>query len=323
MKRIRKEDWVPLAPALPLATPFVVNVDPSSACNFKCRFCFQSGSGVFKKGIMDFKLYQKVIADMRCFEKKVKTLRLYAFGEPLLNPHFADMVKEAKDNDVAEFIDTTTNGSQFHPVLNADIIAAGIDRINISVIGVSSEQYRNFSRANVDFLRYVENIAHLFSIRGKCKIFIKINGDAIPKHDQEEFLEIFSPISDGIAIEHVMDCWYDFGMKDIKKNLDVGVYGNPLTHVKVCPYIFYSFCVNYDGVVSACFLDWNRKLVVGDLRRESLRQIWNGFAMNEMRRIMLKKERGDHSWPCKNCNQLEAGEPVNLDDVADEILERL
>ena len=322
MKRIREEGRVPLGPALPLATPFVINVDPASACNFKCKYCFHSREVDEKRyGIMAWPLFKDTVSDLRMFPSKLKTLRLYAFGEPMLNLRFADMIKYAKDMDVCEDVDTTTNGSLLNPRLNREIISSGIDRINISVIGVNSEQYRQFCGKAIDFKKYVDNIADLYNNRDKCVIFVKINGDVISNEDKDKFIEIFSPISDGVAIEHVMDCWCDFKMDGIERNKEVGVYGQPTTYVEVCPYIFYSFCVNYDGEVSACFLDWNRKLIVGNMYGNNLLEIWRGDRMRNLRKLMLLKKRCDIN-VCKNCNQLIAGQPVNIDHLAEKLLEK-
>ena len=50
-----------------------------------------------------------------------------------------------------------------------------------------------------------------------------------------------------------MNCWYDFDGP--KQNEEVGIYGQPIHEVDVCPYVFYSMSVNSDGAVSLCFLD--------------------------------------------------------------------
>jgi|WetSurMetagenome_2_1015567.scaffolds.fasta_scaffold00534_22 radical SAM protein with 4Fe4S-binding SPASM domain len=321
MKRIIEKGRISLIPQLPLSTPFVINVDPSSVCNFQCKFCFHSNNEkIIKKGIMPWHIYKDIIYDIKQFDKKLKTLRLYAFGEPLLNPHFSDMIRYAKNNDVSETIDTTTNGSKLNPKLNLDIIDAGIDRINISVEGVNAHQYKDFSNYDIDFKKYVENIKHLYENKKQCTIFIKINGDIISEEDKNTFLEIFSPISDGIAIENVMSCWYDFKM-ELMPNKNVGVYGQPLKEVQVCPYIFYNLSINYNGMVSACFLDWNQKIIIGNILTESIKNIWNGQRLQTMRLLMLQKLR--HTIPiCASCNQLIAGQPENLDDDAEELLKR-
>lgn len=320
MKRTR-EDREPLIPSLPLSTPWVINVDPASVCNFKCGYCFQSSGDMKNKGIMQWATYKKIIRDISEFDKPIKTLRLYAFGEPLLNPHFAKMVRHAKDKGVCGDIDTTTNASQLTKELTCDIIDAGLDRINISIIGVSSEQYKKFSNAKVDFDKLVENISYLYENRGKCTVFIKINRDLISSEDVSKFYRTFKPISDGVALEHVMDCW-GTDMNGIEVNKKYGVYGKPLKRVEVCPYIFYSFCVNFDGVVSTCFLDWNRKLVLGNLNQTTLKDIWNGSEMRGFRLKMLNGERNDMII-CSKCHQLEAGEPVNIDKVAKDLVEKI
>jgi radical SAM protein with 4Fe4S-binding SPASM domain len=319
MKRIREYGRVPLEKVLPLDTPFVINVDPSSICNFKCKYCFQASNKLTHKGVMTWSTYSKILSNIHKFPSLIKTLRLYAFGEPLVNPLFFDMVKIAKDLHISEDIDTTTNGSLLNPDLNLKIIKAGIDRINISVMGVNSKHYKQFAQYTLDFERYVDNIAHLYNNRDNCIIFVKINGDMLSKDDQQRFIDIFTPISSGCAIEHVMDCWYDCHMEGVERNKNVGVYGQPLTHVDVCPYIFYSFCVQYDGEVSACFLDWNRKLILGNIHQNSLKEIWEGEPLKTLRRVMLLKKRYEHPI-CNNCNQLEAGEPVNIDHLADKLL---
>jgi len=247
---------------------------------------------------------------------------LYAFGEPLLNPHFAKMVRLAKDRDVCNDIDTTTNASRLTHELTRDIIDAGLDRINISIVGVSDSMYKSFSKANVNFEKLVENIAYLYENKKQCTVFVKINGDVISGPDKLKFLQIFEPISDGCAIEHVMDCWDGYNMGEVEVNKELGVYGQPKTHINVCPYIFYSFCVNFDGVVSPCFLDWNRKMVIGNLNHLTLKQIWEGNKMRHMRLMMLRKQRSDLP-VCANCNQLEAGEPVDIDRFTKMLLEKI
>jgi len=318
MQRIQLENRIPLEPNLPLSTPWVVFVDPSISCNIQCKFCYHSSNNI--KGIMKWDLYKKIISDIKLFEFHIKTLRLYAFGEPLLNPKFSDMVKYAKDEQIAETIDTTTNGSLFSPKLNLKIIEAGIDRINISVIGINAEQYKSFSNYSINFEKYVDNIAHLYHNRNKCIIFIKINGDVISKEDQQKFLEIFTPISNGIGIEHIINCWQLPELDNIK-NKEVGVYGQPISHVEICPYILYAITIHSDGQVSACFLDWSKKLLIGDINQTNLVDIWNSYRINNLRKLMLKMLRFSHPI-CKSCQQLVSGQPVDLDKYSEDLLRR-
>ncbi|MFX1363490.1 MAG: radical SAM/SPASM domain-containing protein [Promethearchaeota archaeon] len=326
--RIDLKNRTKLETVIPLKVPFIIFVDPSDLCNFKCKFC-PSGDIFLMKEVgrslntMDFDLYKKIIDDICEFEKQIKVLRLYKDGEPLLNPRFVDMVKYARKKKCAERIDTTTNASLLNPKLNLEIIEAGLDRINISIEGVNEKQYLEFSNFRIKFDKFVNNIRHFYENKNEnCEVIIKINGDTISDEDKLKFYEIFGDIADGVFIEHIMSCWPEFELKDVEVNQEYGIYGQKIKEVMVCPYVFYSFSINSDGSVSACFLDWSRKLIIGDARKESVKDIWNGEKLLKYQKMFLRKERKQHS-VCKNCGQLSHGLPDNIDDYAEILLGRL
>ncbi|KLI19242.1 radical SAM protein [Brachyspira hyodysenteriae] len=326
--RIDLENRTKLETVIPLETPFIIFIDPSDKCNFKCKFCptgnielMQNTSGR-NFGSMDFNLYKKIIDDLQQFEGKVKVIRLYKDGEPLLNKHFAEMVEYAKKSDKVNRVDTTTNASLLNKDLSLQIINAGLDRINISIEGMNSQQYLDFSKANVNFEKLVENITFFYENRKQCEMIVKINGDIISEEQKQEFYNIFGEIADGVNIESVMSCWPEFELDGISVNMERGIYGQEIKEVMVCPYVFYSMSINSTGIASACYLDWERKLIIGDVNKESVKTIWNSNEMNNLRKLFLKKERKSHPI-CKNCGQLTHGMPDNIDDYADELLKRM
>ena len=109
--RIDIHDRIELKNALPLRMPYVIYIDPCDTCNFRWKFC-PSGNREW---------------------------------EPLLNPHFAEMVRYAKASPCVERVDTTTNASLLTPERSLEIIDAGLDRLNISVEGINAEQYLDFT----------------------------------------------------------------------------------------------------------------------------------------------------------------------------------
>jgi len=325
--RIELENRTKLENVIPLETPFVVFLDPSDICNFRCKFCPTSSSTSMKEanrpsGIMDFDLFKKIIDDLCEFKNPIKVLRLYKDGEPLLNPRFVDMVRYAKESGCALQIDTTTNASLLEPKKNLEIIAAGLDRINISINGLSDQSYLEFTRHKIRFGELVENIQHFYENRNNCLVLIKIVGDNLSSEELDRFYHIFGDISDRIFVEHVAPCWPGFEMTDAMPNKLVGIYGQEIQEVEVCPYVFYSLSINSDGKVSLCFLDWSRKLIIGDMRKQSFKEIWNGKPLSEYRKMHLLKERKNHPI-CGVCGQLSHGLPDNIDSFAATLLERL
>lgn len=329
--RIQTQGRPILENLIPIATPYIIFVDPSDVCNFRCHFCPTGDISLMKKtpgrmhGLLDFELYKKIINDLREFDQPIKVLRLYKDGEPTLHPRFPEMIRYAKESGCVMTIDTTTNASRLSPKLSEAMIDAGLGRINISIYGVKSEQYVAFSGAKIDFQVLVQNIQHLYEIsRGRCIVNIKINGDVIPAEDVNRFYEIFGDICDEINDEHVMSCWPEFGIEDrgVSVNKLLGIYGQPITNVTVCPYIFYAFSINSDGTASTCFLDWERKLLIGDTRTQSVKSIWDGMALRAHQLLMLRGERQNHPI-CHNCGQLTHGSPDNIDPYRETLLQKL
>ena len=144
--RINLEGRTKLETVIPLSTPFILSVDPSSACNFQCKFCPTGDRQLIRstqrwQGKMDLALFTKIINDLSEFDHPLKVLRLYKEGEPLLNPNLPDMIRYAKNSGMIDFIDTTTNGSLLTDDLSLKLVEAGLDRINISVDAMSDKQF--------------------------------------------------------------------------------------------------------------------------------------------------------------------------------------
>ena len=55
-----------------------------------------------------------------------------------------------------------------------------------------------------------------------------------------------------------------------------------------------------DGEVFPCCADWDRNYKIGDSKKTSLKDIWKGKRMNDLREINRKKELDKHHL-CKNC----------------------
>jgi len=326
--RIIQEGRTPLQDVIPLSTPFMLFLDPSSRCNFRCTFCPTGNKDLLKKtnrwtGMLDFDLFKKIIDDLHEFENPLKVLRLYKDGEPFLNPRLADMVGYAKKSGKILSIDTTTNGSLLTPERVLPVVEAGIDQINISLDGMSDKQFMQFCRTKVNFKEYVDNIRQLYENRGNCKILIKTVNELLTDETRQLFLDTFSPIVDKIFIENVSPCWPDFGVEELM-NVEItqGIYGQEIVDVDTCPYVFYQLSINPDGKVSLCFLDWGHDYIVGDASKQSLKEIWESETLFNYQVEFLKGNRSNIKF-CKDCKQLSHGMADNIDPYKERLLAKL
>ncbi|MFV0529387.1 MAG: radical SAM/SPASM domain-containing protein [Lachnospiraceae bacterium] len=327
--RIDVYDRETLRAMIPLRTPHVIYIDPCDMCNFQCKFCPTGDHALMKStagrwhGIMDYTMYTNIIDSLSDYEEKVKVIRLYKDGEPLLNPKLPEMIRYAKESGHCEKVDTTTNGSLLTPELSLRLIEAGIDRINISVEGMNAEQYKDFSRYKLDFQKFVDNIKFLYTNKQQCEINIKISGAVLDEEQKQQFYDTFGDYADGVCIEYPIDYWPTFAQEEIPIDDSIGLMGYEASEVKVCPYIFYEQVINSDGTYSMCRFDWKRKLILG---RElgahvTPAKIWNSIRLWQFQCKFLGGER--IAWPfCSKCGEMKQGMPTDIDAYAEELLER-
>lgn len=325
-------DRTALQEVIPLETPYLLFIDPSSVCNFRCKFCPCGGANKDawskdkKASLLPYELYRKIIDDLSYFPQQLKTLRLYKEGEPLINKRLPDMIRYARKKGVTHKIDFTTNGYLLEHDTALAILDAGVDRINISVEAIDAEGYERISGVKVDFTEFMEKLRFLYQHKNGCHIFIKISDLGLGKHPEQKFYDLFGSICDEMAIEHISSVWPEFTVREeLRPNNQLDIYGEQLSQrstIQVCPYLFYSLCVNSDGTVSACLMDWNHQLIVGDLHSQSLLEIWNCPQLQDMREKHLQLNRQMYH-TCKNCGQLEYAALDNIDPFREEILFRI
>lgn len=297
-----------LAEVLPLDTPFVVQIFPVYACNFKCNYCIFSVDKakrgfISDKIIMDFDLYKKCIDDIAAFPNKVKVLRIVGIGEPLLHKNIADMVEYAVSKDVANTVEILTNASLLTPKLSDSLISAGLRRLVVSVQGITKEKYQKVCGTNIDFEKFIENLKYFYNNKGKAHVYIKIVDTALDgKEEEKRFHDIFEDICDTMAIEHTVPIHAGIDYKNVLRDKDMSVtqFGLPVSEVQVCPQPFFTMQINPDGKIVPCY-SFEYPSIIGDCNNQSVYDIWNGKEFQHFRRTMLDGIKNVCE-TCANCN---------------------
>ena len=324
-----------LAAVVPLPAPFLVHIDPTNLCNFKCRFCPTGMPDLLKRvgrpsGLMDYALFEKLLGDLRAFPVKPKVLHLYKDGEPLLHPQFGRMAKAARAQEAAEKINLTTNGAALTADKISGILDAEIDLVRVSVEHVTDEGYKEVTQTFSKYGKIVDNVAALRRERdrrgARTQIWVKILKLNLSDAEVQKFGRDFAPYCDECLMMTPMG-WsrtdlYDFTLGSNPTTGDNGE--TPLRRDRiVCPYPFYSMAVNFDGTVSVCCADWSHGTVVGDARVDSLVDIWNGPALRNLRTKHLQGQRGSNP-ACASCQTIQ-GLPMDsdLDAEREAVLSRI
>lgn len=297
-----------LADVLPLKTPFVVQIFPIYACNFTCEYCFHS---VPKKDrgfvsdwpVMKFDLYKKCIDEFALFENRLKVLRFVGMGEPLLHKNIADMIAYAVEKKVADRVELLTNGSLLTGKMSDALIAAGLSRMVVSLQGISSEKYRKISKVDIDFDRFVENLAYFYRRKTDTHVYVKIVDIALDETDtREKFYRTFGDICDSMAVENAVPIMPGVDYDKVLQNPEGSAtqFGLPVAPIQVCPQPFFTMQINPDGKVVPCY-QIAYPGIMGDANHQTMQEIWNGAAYGSFRRAMLDGRENANAI-CAECN---------------------
>ncbi len=326
-RALTQSSVIPLHQMLPLKVPYAVHIDPASVCNFKCHFCPTGDPQLLEsvgrlKGVMDYGLFKKIIEDLKQLvldaDQQIARLYLYKDGEPLLNKDLAAMVAYTKQAGVAQSIETTTNASLLTESKASELLQAGLDVIRISVEHVSNQGYQEITQtfSNYDLIK--AHVGKLYALKQQMDhpliVYAKILDVNLSDVEKERFLNDFGPISDFVNIDSLTGLSRtdirDFRLGNtISTDID-SVHPRKDDRV-VCPDAFTKLAINFDGTVSVCCQDWSFGTLVGDVRTQSVSEVWQGAELQSFRLMHLKGERQQHP-VCGTCDHV-CGFPAHTD----------
>ena len=320
---LRKQKRIDLVEQIPLRGPLSIYLEPTNVCNFKCLFCPESfadykekAGGLFQLSLDDFKA---VAAQIKAIGT-VKTLNFYMMGEPFGNRHLPEFVAIAKRDNIAERVIVTSNGTLIKPAKYREICESGLDYLRISIYGANEDTHKSNTQSTIKLARIKENVAGLKQFRDAHSyphpyIYLKMIESSEPEENRQ-FMEHFSPIGDEAVIEPVMN-WNDPDEGNLSGlDKDTLLSKEYFAQKKeVCPFPFYTMVIHSDLTVSVCCVDWDKKTNVGELRRESLLDVWTGAKLRDFQLKHVQRRRAELG-SCKNCTFLHTA-PDNLDAITE------
>jgi len=328
------KDKIPLYRHIPLETPLSLTIEPSGLCNLKCNYCLHSlpepaiEAKRHTRQLMTDDIFERIITDLSLFPKPVKSITFARLGEPLLNKKLPGMVDRLKSNNLCEKTLVITNGIPLTHQMSLDLVESGLDRIKISICGLSSADYYMNCGVEVDFDRLVSEIGFLYGNKGEMKIQIKILDKLLGK-DADNGKDRFYTIFEGICDEIDIECLYPMFGNDINyhdlyfkdSTPPVNRY-NSVEKRKICPMPFFKMLIAADGRVDYCF---SGGIFAGYLSESNLYDIWFGEKRNTILLNLLYCKHEGVTEPCLSCGcfQDTVAEEDNLDHYADSLIERI
>jgi MoaA/NifB/PqqE/SkfB family radical SAM enzyme len=232
-----------------------------------------------KKEMMDFEMFKKIIDQFSWLEY----ILLQNWGEPLLQPKIFDMIKYAKDRGIKVFM--YTNGTLLTSEKIKQLIDSGIDGITISIDGYGKtyEKIRGFSYDEIG-----KKIADLIKLRNEKNSSMFIEVSMVMFDETENELEQFKKRWVGVADRVVVQPKLEYNEKRITRCKELW-RGNII--------------VLSNGLVVPCCYDYEGVMVIGDAKKQNIKEIWNGEII---KRIRDQHNKHNFTSLCKGCGEFKA-----------------
>lgn len=274
--------------------PLRMWVELCSDCNLRCVMCPNKELAAKQRGMMDPELFFRIVDQAAEF---VHEMALHHRGESLLHPRAGELIRYA-----AQRIPVTklhTNGTQLNERICAELVDSGLTRISFSFDGFNKEDYEKI-RVGADYAATVANIKTLLRIRRERHStrpivaieVIKLNESQLEADKLAQFKAMFGEIGLDQFIIKKPHNWAG--------HLDIGHNQNQYAP---CTFLWNALLVFWNGDVSPCAQDFFASYTLGNVGRNSLKEIWNGPEQRRLRQA-LSERRYQEFTACRNCDRL-------------------
>ena len=290
--------------------PISIAVEPTTSCNLRCPEC-PSGLRNFTRptGMLQENLFKKTIDEL---SETLLYLIFYFQGEPYLHPKFLDLVNYASKKGI--YTATSTNAHYLTDENAKKTVESGLDRMIISIDGTTQEVYEQY-RVGGNLEKVIEGTKNILRWKKvlKSKTPHVIFQFLVVKPNEHQLAEVTKLAKDlgvdevGFKTAQIYD--YERGSDLIptidkyaryKQNTD-GTYKIKNKLLDHCWKMWHSCVITWDGLVVPCCFDKDAEYRLGDLKKQTFGEIWQGKLYKDFRKS-LTDSRAEIEM-CKNCTE--------------------
>ena len=248
-----------------LPLPTEIEISESGTCNRSCSFCPRSAKDfVDKKEFITDKLHEKLCKELQDLNYK-GTIRYSGFVEPMLDKNIYNLINMVRNFLPDSNVEMVTNGDPLNLKRLEKLFQSGLNRILISAYDGKEDADRLedlCKSANLSSEQYI--VRHRY-------------------YSEEKDFGITLSNRSGL-MENA-----EFKIKSLAEPLK-----NP------CYIPSYTFFLDYQGDVLMCPHDWGKKIILGNLNKTNLTDIWFSKKSMQIRKMLNKSNR--NFTPCNVCD---------------------
>ena len=271
--------------------PPYLQIEPTSICNYRCVFCFQTDNN-FNKGSSGFMGHMKLdvfklLIDQA--EGNIEFVSLASRGEPLLCPDIKQMLAYTENKFLN--LKINTNASMLDEKMAHSILESGVKTLVFSADAADAAMYSKL-RVNGKLEKILFNISEFKKIKEKkypkSKIITRVSGVKVnEKQNLDEMEKFWGDLVDQVAFVNY-NPWENSYNK------------SPNDIIKPCSDLWRRMFVWWDGKINPCDVDYKSILSVGNISKNNIQELWNSKEYRILREAHLNKKR-QNIRPCSSC----------------------
>ncbi len=287
--------------------PVVYNIETTNACNMRCEMCPRTTMMTRPVETMQPELFKKVIDQLSPFTAEQlnrwedfavrsygihkdemsenhyflyvipRVIVLHGYGDPLLDKNMPQYVKWMTERGLESYF--SCNPANINLDRTIETFENGLGYVKYSIESVDDLRHKEVRGQASNFTQSYKDILKLLDLKAQRNykttiVITMINLNKPWQRDEFERLkEAFKGCDVYVYLKSQDQQWYEDNKQQTQS----------IHWLEFCQFPWSSMTVKSNGECAECVEDFNNEIILGDVRHESLYDIWNGEKYRKFR----------------------------------------
>jgi radical SAM protein with 4Fe4S-binding SPASM domain len=265
-----------------LPFPVKIQLQTVSPCNAACTMCpWPATKDLLPQGAMQEPVFERIVGQLA--GRGVERTSLFLMNEPTLDRRLERLTAHLKRVVPETTALIFTNGLLLTGARAQALADAGMDEIDVSVIGFTAAEYGKVMHG-VDFATVMQNLDEIGELQRRGRLGrLRLRIVCLEFPGLRESAAAFTART-GLPVE-LKAVTNRAGLVDLRR---LGVANAMAPRPTACQRPFVKAYVLYNGDLVLCNCDWMRTTVIGNVMAQPLEALWRSQLLMEIRRQHLR-----------------------------------
>ncbi len=263
--------------------PRFIQIETTIICQAKCYFCPQNDVKR-RPTLMEWQVLEKILDDTKGLGI---VYRPFILNEPFADKRMVEIVRRIRQDATAK-IEFNSNGEFVTPPIAEKLLETGIHAMRFSIDGITEKTFDE--TRGISFKKVYDNVQHFLKLTQKMDHPPEVEVRMIKLPGTEDEQKVYE------------DFWRSKGANVVFTHLYRYPWQGQTESVqKPCFKILDEMFFYVNGEATLCCWDSHERAVIGDIKKESALDIWNGPTLKNYRDLLAQGKR-DQIHLCSRCD---------------------